>query len=183
MTVGGKTRVLAVGGLVPDTGNRFARDPIDKRVFVVSEDIIRRMAAPLGLGEPGLHQFELGDVARILVSQDGATRTLVRREGPGDAWSDEKLAGSIVDAAPSAVARLHRFPLMKYEERLLGEAQTLLRVEYFTLGKQVGFLELALVVTGVPDRYFVRTEQTRWYASVHPAMAEKLRQAAAAVLR
>jgi hypothetical protein len=183
-----KPRTLVVGGVTPSGVDRYARIPDSGEVYAVSGEFVRSlMFADSRLLEREIHNFEPGEVTRIVVSRGkNPPREFVKVEGKTDGWADAKTPAKLDETAGNWLSKVGRLSATQYFEQfgvpILPEYQVI-RLEYFHNSKSIGFLEL----TRIPDNksnagYVAKTERTRWYAQVLKATAEQIDQDVRAVV-
>lgn len=184
-----KPRTLVIGGVTPSGVDRYARIPDTGEVYAVSGEFVRTlMFADSRLLERELHNFEPGEVTRIVVSRGkSAPREFVKVEGKNEGWADPKTPTKLDETAGNWLSKVARLSATQYFEQfgipVLPEYQVV-KVEYFHKAKSIGFLEL----TRIPDSksnagYVAKTERTRWYAQVLKATAEQIDQDLRAVIK
>jgi hypothetical protein len=151
----GTKRTYALTPAPPGGTDPYIRDEGDGRVYIIPRTILSDLqSASTNLVERRLHPFKIEEVDRIVISAGGKTKDFkaTRIEDlPGVRLSP---AGS--DKADETAKNWHDrvwnlFPAEvfgKGEQPKEGTPRPTLRVEYFSRGRSLGWLELAL--TGPP---------------------------------
>jgi len=186
--IGGKERVLTFGAQAPGGGERYAKYAASGEVFAIDNDIFQALQlADSRLMERGLHGFDFQDVSRITVSRAGKSRTAVRVPEKRDAWADAASPAKLDETLGNWISKLDRLHVNEYVEKpvtLPRPEDLVVRVEYFTASKSVGFLELFKIPGAEKgSEYLARTEQSRWFTQVLSSAAEQVDQDLGALLK
>ncbi len=182
-------RELRVGGNAFGTGHGYAVDPASGRGYVLSADVVRRLATgPSALQLTEVHAFDPGDVATATVRAGASAITTWRRPGAtptAGSWSLDSAAGPD-PAVSDLMEHLGRLYVVSYaSDADTSGLELRLRAEYRdTRGRPLGHLELYRR-PGDPARgrydYYLRTERTRILARAVQLPAERVDDALAAV--
>ncbi len=188
VTIAGAQRALIVGGPTPGGGDRYARDPESSRLYAISGDLVRSLSyAESRLVERALHAFPDDEISALRVERAGMVRNLVRAQEKQDGWADAATPEVADETAGNWVAKLAQLRPSDYFETLpsnLAPDSVVVRIEYLDGRRPRGFLELVKLPGGDgKDDFFVRTEQTRWYAKVLRSVGEQVAQDLASVVR
>lgn len=190
VTVSGKTHQLALGGDTPGGTDSYARDLDSGEGYVISGGITQPLQqAESRLIERDLHAFTMDDVERVRVIKGGASRELSKHPEQKGFWSNPTTPEAKDETASNWMSKLERVRVTTYLEKPeppVKAEDLVMRVEYLGRGgKKLGFIELA----GRPPQagaeqseFCVRTEHTRWYATILRSSGEQLQQDIASVL-
>lgn len=187
--VGGKEHSLVFGGATPGGTDRYVRDPVSGKAYVISGTILRDLTnADQRLVERKLHAFEDADVERVKITQGDASRELVRHAEKKDFWAKPASPEEKDETASNWMSKVERLRVTSYEGEKLEPPATpadqVVRIEYFDDRRPIGFLELVRRPgdSGDETEYVARTEHSRWYAQVLRSTAEQIDQDAKSVL-
>lgn len=178
----GKERSLVFGASTPGGTDRYARDMGDGNAYVVSGTILRDlMSADQRLLEHKLHAWEDSAVKRVKITAGTASRELQKSTEKKDAWTKLGAPAEKDETASNWMSKVDRLHITTYEgEKLdppVAATDVIVKIEYFDERKPIGFLEIARRPgTGDKPEYVVRTEHTRWYASLIRSQAEQIDQ-------
>lgn len=185
VTFGAKTRELVVGGATPGDTDRYARDPATGLIYVVDNAIVRDLqAGESRLAERKLHSWAPTEVKEAAVKAGDKERRLVRSGTEGrQFWADAASPDQNDETANNWLQKLDRLRPMTYVESLPEDASLVVRVEYRTASKGLGYLELHRRVVDEKDEYFVSTERTRLHSTVAASLGEQVAEDLGSVVR
>ncbi|MCA9639754.1 MAG: DUF4340 domain-containing protein [Myxococcales bacterium] len=190
VTVGGKTHALELGGTTPGGADRYVRDKDSGVAYAILGSITRDLEnADSRLTERNLNGFEPAQVTRVRISVGNQTRELVPMGGNESAWADAESPKQEDETATNWMVKLGRLRPNRYvAEKPDPSATPVFAVEYFEGKKRIGELVLVSAKGEGEDsdgktEYLVRTNHTRWYASVIRTTAEQLDQDLGSVVR
>jgi Domain of unknown function (DUF4340) len=180
ISIGGKTHSLVLGGETPGGGDRYAKDLDDGQVYAIPGEIAWNLLfAESRLVERELHKWRMNDVQRIIVSNGHAMREVVRVPKKVGAWADPKTPSKVDETMGNWLSKLEQLRVMQYVEKpKLAPADLIVRLTFYNKTDKLGTLELwkgASQKNKMPV-YLVRTEYTRWYASVLHSTAAQIAQ-------
>jgi hypothetical protein len=146
----GTRRRFAIAPAPPGGSDPYIRDEADGRVFIVSRSILTDMqSASVNLVERRLHSYPIEDVDRIVITAGGKTKEYrgsrigelpgIRLSPPGSEKADETAKNwhdRVWNLFPSEV-------LGKGEAPATGQPKVAIKVEYFSRGHALGWVELA----------------------------------------
>lgn len=184
VNVGGTLHTLVLGGVTPGGEDRYAKAETGV-VYAISGEVARGVLfADSRLVERELHEWKIEDAARAKVTRDDKSRELTRIEDKKDGWADLASPSTQDETAGNWMSKLHKVRVNQYLEKPAAEPTLVVRVEYSKAGKVLGFIELGKLAgaDGKPD-YVVRSEQTRWWATVVRSTAEPVEQDVGSVLK
>jgi hypothetical protein len=151
ITARGRARRFAIVSAPPGGDNPYIQDVGDKKVYIVPRAVMSDLqAASTNLPERRLHSFRIEDVDRVTLSSAGKTRELVAariEDFPGI-----RLAPAATPDKPDATLKnwndrvFSLFPtevLGQGEVPAAGNPTVVIRVEYFSRGRRIGWTELA----------------------------------------
>jgi hypothetical protein len=181
LTEGGKDRTLIFGGSTPGGTDYYAKDATTGAMYVVSGSILRDLtSADQRLVERRLHAFEDNVPKRIKITAGTATRELVR-SADKTSWTKPSAPNDKDETATNWLSKIDHVRTTSYEGDALhppaAEADYVFKLEYFDDRKSLGFAEF--IHRAAPDGkvdYVVRTELTRWYATVIRSQLEQIEQ-------
>ena len=133
------------------------------------------------LVERRLHGFEDTVVKRVKITAGGASRELVRSADKKDAWTKPSAPNDKDETATNWMSKVDRLRTTSYEGDALhpppAAADLVFKIEYFDERKPIGVTEIWRHPgsDGKTD-YVVKTELTRWYATVIRSAAEQVEQ-------
>jgi hypothetical protein len=187
VTVDGKEHVLIIGGTTPGGSERYAKYQNNGEVFAISGDIAQSlMFGDSRLPERDLHGFKNEDISKVRLEKAGKTRELVRVKDKNDGWGDPNTPTKQDETAGNWMSKLGRLRGSDFVEKpskALSPADAIVRVEYFSAGKSVGFVELYKLPAEKGNDYLARTEWDRWYVKVPATTAEQIETDLASVLK
>jgi hypothetical protein len=146
----GTRRRFAIAPAPPGGSDPYIRDEADGRVFIVSRSILTDLqSASVNLTERRLHSYPIEDIDRIVVTAGGKTKEYrgsrigelpgIRLSPPGSEKADETAKNwhdRVWNLFPSEV-------MGKGEVPASGQPKVAIRVEYFSRGHALGWVELA----------------------------------------
>jgi hypothetical protein len=146
----GTRRRFAIAPAPPGGSDPYIRDEADGRVFVIRRDILTDLqSASVNLVERRLHSYPIEDVDRIVITANGKTKEYrgtrlgelpgIRLSPPGSEKADETAKNwhdRVWNLFPSEV-------MGKGEVPTAGQPKVAIRVEYFSRGHALGWVELA----------------------------------------
>jgi hypothetical protein len=190
VTIGGKTRQLALGGDTPGGSDSYARDLDSGEGYVISGGITQPLQqAESRLIERDLHAFTLDDVVRVRLIKGGASRELSKHPEQKGFWSNPSTPEAKDETASNWMSKLERVRVTTYVEKPeppVKAEDLVMRVEYLGRGdKKLGFIELASrppQAGSEQGEFCIRTEHTRWYATILRSSGEQLQQDIASVM-
>jgi hypothetical protein len=184
---GDKLRRLVVGGTTPGGGDRYARDPESGDVYALSGEVLRGLQfAESRLIQRELHDFEDGAVERAVIIKGGSRRELLPFEGKKDAWADVASPAKLDETAGNwmtKVGRLRASDYVKTPEKPVTPQNTVVRVEYLSGKRPIGYVELAKITAADGTQYLVKSELTRWWAKVLKSSGEQIEQDLGSVVK
>ena len=179
----GQEKQLVFGGPTPGGTDRYARELGTGNAYVVSGSILRDLtSADQRLTEHRMHQYEDSAVKKAKITAGSAARELVRSTEKKDAWTKPDAPAAKDETATNWMTKVDRLRVTSFETEKLdpppAPADMLLKIEYWDERKPIGFIELVRrpSATGDKPEYVVRTETTRWYASVIRSAGEQIEQ-------
>ena len=185
--IGGKEHALVIGGTTPGGQERYAKETASGAVFAVPGDIAQSMlGAESKLLERDLHAFEEGAVTRVRVTKRDKSRELTTLEGKKGGWADSATPTKADETAGNWISKVERLRVQEYVETPttpLRSESAIVRVDYLSGTKPLGYLELFKVPGGTGNEYLVRSERTRWAAKVLTSAAEQVDQDLTSVLK
>jgi hypothetical protein len=150
VTARGRSRRFAIVSAPPGGDSPYIQDLQDKKVYIVPRPLLSDLqAASTNLPERRLHTFRIEDVDRVTLSAGGRTRELVAariEDFPGI-----RLAPAATPDNPDPTVNncndrvFSLFPtevLGQGEVPAAGNPNVVIRVEYFSRGRRIGWTEL-----------------------------------------
>lgn len=187
LRIGGKEQVLSVGAQTPGGSERYAKYAATGEIFAVEGDLIQTLTfADSRLPERELHSFQTDDVKRIRISKGPKAREVVRVAEKKEAWADAATPTKPDETAINWLTKLERLRALEFIEKpaqAVGAEQSVVRVEYFSGSKSIGFLELYKVTGEKGPEYLGRSEYSRWYVKLVTSSAEQIEQDLGALLK
>jgi len=185
--IGGKEHALVIGGSTPGGGERYAREVATNLVYAVPSYIAQNMiGAESRLLERDLHGFEDGEVTRVRLTKRGKSREVIAIPDKKGSWADPATPTKADETTGNWMTKLDRLRVQEYVETPstpLRPEEAVVRIEYLSGSKPLGFLELYKVPSGQASEYFVKTERTRWVVKVLTSAAEQVDQDLSSVLK
>jgi hypothetical protein len=185
--IDGKEHALVIGGTTPGGNERYAKEVASGSVYAVPGDIAQGMlGAESRLLERELHGFEEGEVTRVRVTKRDKSRELVTVEGKKGSWADLATPTKVDETAGNWISKVDRLRVQEYVEvpsTPLKSENAVVRVEYLSGSKPLGYVELFKAPGGTGNEYFVRSERTRWAAKVLTSAGEQVDQDLGSVLK
>jgi hypothetical protein len=187
--VGGKEHALQVGTA---TGGpeRYAKLLSTGVVYAVPGEIGQSMlSAESKLLERAFHAFDDVEVTRVKIGKGGKSREAVRPKDKTSGWADPGNPAKVDETIGNYMTKVGNLRLLSYVEKpepAPKPEDLVLRVDYFGDGKAVGYLEVYKVAgdgDSERDKFFARSENSRWYAQVIASGAEPLAADLAGVLK
>lgn len=201
----GSNKVLAIGGNVYGSGDRYVLDPESGHGYALASEVLR----PLSSGQSmlrlrDLHAFTDDDVARAVVATESGERTLVRVDPDGEegkkpaGWADAQSPDEPDLTLKNFIDRIDGLRAREYSpDEDTASVTEIATVTYFDEeGEKLGYLsfykrEAAASATEestdseegeAPDEkkpeveYFLRSERTRVLGVVSPLSAGRVLQ-------
>jgi hypothetical protein len=150
VTARGRARRFAIVSAPPGGDSPYIQDVGDKKVYIVPRAVLSDLqAASTNLPERRLHSFRIEEVDKVTLSSAGKTRELVAtriEDFPGI-----RLAPAATPDKPDATLKnwsdrvFSLFPtevLGQGEVPASGNPTVVIRVEYFSRGRRIGWTEL-----------------------------------------
>jgi hypothetical protein len=147
---GGKRR-FAIVSAPPGGDNPYIQDAQDKKVYIVPRAVLSDLqAASTNLPERRLHSFRIEDVDKVTLSAGGKTRELVAtriEDFPGI-----RLAPAATPDKPDPTLKnWHDRVFSLFPTEVLGQGEVpasgapnvVIKLEYFSRGRRIGWTELA----------------------------------------
>jgi len=185
VNVGGKEQTLSIGGQTPGGGERYAKYAGSGEVFAIDGDLVQTLSfADSRLMERELHGFTDDEVKRVRITKGSKARELVRVPDKKDAWADAATPAKADETAVNWMTKLDRLRTTEFVEKPANSPspeQALVRVEFFSGSKSLGFFEL--YKAAAEKEYLGRSEYTRSFVKVPASAAESLDQDLAALLK
>jgi len=190
VTIAGKTHQLALGGDTPGGSDTYARNLDSGEGYVISGGITQPLQqADARLIERDLHAFVAEDVERVRIIKEGASRELVRHPEQKGFWASPATPDAKDETSSNWMSKLERLRVTTYLENPSPPVKAedlVMRVEYLARGdKKLGYVELVARPPQAPaeqTEFCIKTEHTRWYASVLRSSGEQLQQDIGSVL-
>jgi hypothetical protein len=180
--IAGTVHKLDIGALTPGSGDYYVRDPSTGVVNTLSAEPLTRLKyGESRLLEHDLHGFKADDVQTITVSSNGKTRKLQRIEGK-TAWANPETPTVQDETAGNWLLKIQRLKPQTYVEKPTTLGSVLLRVDYSDAKTKLGYIEFYRS-TGADQKYFARTERTRWYVELSKSLVEPIDQELGSVLK
>ena len=182
LKIGGQQRTLVFGGTTPGGSDYYAKDATTGNAYVVNGSIVRDLTnADQRLVERRLHAFEETAPKRVKITAGSASRELVRSADKKDAWTKPGAPNDKDETATNWMSKVDRLRTTSYEGDTLNPppapADLVLKIEYFDERKPIGTTEMwRHPGTDGKTDYVVKTELTRWYATVIRSAAEQVEQ-------
>lgn len=176
VTIGSTAHQLTIGGTTPGGSDRYVKTG-DDVVFAVPGAIARDLQyAESRLIERSLHDFEDDTVTKVKLRSGEVTRDLEPVDAKGQGWKSP--GGSEDETASNWMSKLDRLRVQSYAPDFEPTPQDLVvRIDYFADRHALGYTEIyraaAPGAEAKPD-YYVKSEQTRWYAKVLSSTAQQL---------
>ncbi|MFZ5891351.1 MAG: DUF4340 domain-containing protein [Myxococcota bacterium] len=187
LKVGGKEQLLTVGAQTIGGSERYAKYGASGEVFAIEGDLIQTLTfADSRLTERELHSFENDDVKSIRISKGPKNREVVRVAEKKGAWADTASPNKPDETVVNWMTKVDRLRALEFVEKpaqLPTPEQAVVRLDYSSAGKNLGFLELYKVAGEKGPEYLGRTEYTRWYVKVVSSSAEQVEQDLGAILK
>lgn len=178
--VGGTEHALVIGSATPGGQERYAKLQGTGVVYAVPGDVVQSMlGAESRLLERDLHAFQDADISKVRITRSGKTREVVPMPQKKGAWADAATPAKLDESIGNFLAKVSRLHVMEYVENTpapLTPESALLRVDYFSGKKTLGFLELYKLPGEKGSDYYVRTENSRWFVKVLASAAEQVEQ-------
>jgi hypothetical protein len=136
--------------------------------------------------ERDLHGFAEADVTRVRVSKRGKSREIVTLAEKKGGWADAATPTKLDETAGNWMTKLERLRVQEYIESPstpLRPDDAIVRVDYYSGSKPVGYVELYKVPGEKGSDYLVKSERTRWSAKVITSAAEQVDQDLGSVLK
>jgi len=185
--IGGKEESLVIGGATPGGQERYAKHGQSGTVYAVRGEIVQNMLfAESRLIEREFHAFQDADVTRIKISKGEKSREAVRLKEKKDAWADPSEPTKLEESIGNYMTKVARLRVLEYVEtpsQPLKPEDALVRIDYFSGNKSLGYLELFKVEAEKGHDYLARTELGRWFVKVPPSAGEQVEQDAASVVK
>jgi hypothetical protein len=183
----GIEQVLLIGGSTPGGQERYAKREPGGTVYAVSGDLVSDMlSAESRLLERSFHAFQDADVTRLRLARAGKTREVVSMADKKGAWADAAQPTKLDESIGNWLSKISRLNLSEYVETpsapLTPEA-AIVRIDYFAGTKTLGFFELYKLPAEKGNDYFVRTENSRWYAKVLATAGDQIEQDAGSIVK
>jgi uncharacterized protein DUF4340 len=145
----GMRRRFAIAPAPPGGTDPYIRDEQDGRVYVIARNILTELqSASVNLVERRLHSFPIEDIDRLVVSAGGKTKEYrgarlgelpgIRLSAPGSDTADETAKNwhdRVWNLFPAEVMGKGELPTG-------GAPRTAIRVDYFSRGRPLGWVEL-----------------------------------------
>jgi hypothetical protein len=183
----GTEHALVFGGTTPGGNERYAKEVSSNTVYAVAGDIAQHMlGAESRLLERDLHGFEEGDVTRVRVSKRGKSREIAALAEKKGGWADATTPTKLDETAGNWMTKLERLRVQEYIETPsapLKPDDAVMRVDYYSGSKPLGYIELYKVPGEKGSDYLVKSERTRWTAKVLTSAAEQVDQDLGSVLK
>jgi hypothetical protein len=183
----GTEHSLVFGGTTPGGNERYAKEVSSNTVYAVAGDIAQHMlGAESRLLERDLHGFEETDVTRVRLSKRGKSREIVALAEKKGGWADASTPTKLDETAGNWMTKLERLRVQEYIETPsapLRPDDAVVRVDYYSGSKPLGFVELYKVPGEKSSDYLVKSERTRWAAKVLTSAAEQVDQDLGSVLK
>lgn len=180
--LGGADHTLIFGGTTPGGTDYYAKDAATGNAYVVTGSVVRDLTnADQRLVERRLHAFEESAPKRVKITAGSSSRELVRSADKKDAWTKPGAPNDKDETATNWMSKVERLRTTSYEGEALhpppAPADLVLKIEYFDERKPIGTTEMWRHPgsDGKTD-YIVKTELTRWYATVIRSAAEQVEQ-------
>jgi hypothetical protein len=176
VTFGDKTRELVIGGATPGDTDRYVRDGQSGLVYVLDNAFVRDLqSADTRLPERKLHSWQVGEVSEATIKAGGKERRLVRGGTEGRRfWADAATPDQNDETANNWLQKVDRLRPMTYLDALPEDASSVVRVEYRSSSKALGFVELHRRVVDEKDEYVVSSEYTRMSSTVPASLGEQI---------
>jgi hypothetical protein len=178
----GKDHTLVFGGTTPGGSDYYAKDLATGNAYVVTGSVVRDLTnADQRLVERRLHGFEETAPKRVKITAGSAVRELVRSNDKKDAWTKPSAPNDKDETATNWMSKVDRLRTTSFEGEALhpppAAADLVFKIEYFDERKPIGVTEIwhHPGSDGKTD-YVVKTELTRWYATVIRSAAEQVEQ-------
>jgi hypothetical protein len=185
--IGGREHSLVFGGTTPGGNERYAKEVSTNTVYAVAGDIAQHMlGAESRLLERDLHGFEEAEVTRVRVSKRGKSREISAMPEKKGGWADASTPTKVDETVGNWMTKLERLRVQEYVETPsapLRPDDAVVRVDYFSGSKPLGFVELYKVPGEKASDYLVKSERTRWAAKVLTSAAEQVDQDLGSVLK
>ncbi len=144
------------------------------------------LAAESRLVEHDLHAFADADFSNVKISKGSKSREAVRLAEKKDGWADAASPTKLDETIGNYMSKLSRFRVSEYVEKPtpdLHPQDAIVRVDYFSGTKPLGYLQLFKVPGEKSSQYLIQTEYGRWYAKVQTNSAEQVEQDLNGVLK
>jgi len=185
--IAGKEHVLTVGGQTPGGGERYAKYAASGEVFAIPGELTQALVyADSRLMERDLHAFATDEVEKLKISKGGKSRNLVRVAGKQNAWADAATPTKADETLSNWLTKLERVRITDYVEKPSTAPRPehlVVRVDYSSKSKELGYLELYKVPGEKDPEYLARTEYGRWYTKVVPSAAEQVDRDLGSILK
>jgi len=168
----GKDHTLIFGGTTPGGSDYYAKDLATGNAYVVTGSVVRDLTnADQRLVERRLHGFEDAAPKRVKITAGSAVRELVRSSDKKDAWTKPSAPNDKDETATNWMSKVDRLRTTSFEGEALhpppAAADLVFKIEYFDERKPIGVTEIwRHPGTDGKTDYVVKTELTRWYATV-----------------
>ncbi len=185
--IGGTEHSLVIGGTTPGGQERYAREPKSGAVYAVTGDLAQDLlSAESKLLERNLHGFEDTDVTRVRVVKRDKSREISAIPDKKGSWADSATPTKLDETVGNWMTKVERLHVQEYVEASAApprKEDAIVRVEYFSGSKQLGWLELYKVPGEKGSEYVAKSERTRWMAKVLTSAAEQVDQDLGSVLK
>ncbi|MGC4088599.1 MAG: DUF4340 domain-containing protein [Polyangiaceae bacterium] len=178
LKLGGKEQVLTIGAQTPGGSERYAKYAASGEIFAIEGDLIQSLSfADSRLTERELHSFQSDEVKRVRVAKAEKARELARVAEKKDAWADAATPSKPDESLVNWMTKVERLRATEFVEKPsqpLPANQAVVKLEYFSGNKSLGFLEVYKVTGEKGPEYLARTEFTRWYVKLVASSAEQV---------
>lgn len=151
VTARGAKRRFAIAPAPPGGNDPYIRDEQDGRVYIVARNILSDLqSASVNLVERRLHSFRVEEVDRVVLAAGGKTKEF--KASRFEQLPGLRLAPASAPDKPDETAKnWHERVWNLFPSEVLGKTETpaegaprpALKIEYFSRGRSLGFLELA----------------------------------------
>ena len=180
--IAGVEHRLDVGALTPGSGDYYVRDPATGIVNTLAAETLNRLKyGESRLLERDLHGFKADDEQVVTVSSGGKSRVLKRVEGKS-AWANPETPTVQDETAGNWLLKVQRIKPMNYVEKPGNLGTVLIRVDYSDAKSKLGYVELYRS-TGSEQKYYAKSERSRWIVEVSKSVAEPIDQDLGSVLK
>jgi hypothetical protein len=180
--ISGQTHQLDIGAFTPGSSDYYVRNPATGVVTTfAAESITRLKYGESRLIERDLHGFKVDDVENVVVSAGGKSRKLQRIVGK-PAWADLATPTVQDETAGNWLLKVQRLKPVNFVEKPANLGTVFVRVDYNDAKRSLGYLELYRS-TGTEQKYFARTERTRWVVELPKSLVEPIDQDLGSVVK